>query len=178
RWGGGVDERRARRAAGERLDAERPGAGEQVEHVEAVDRAEDGEERLADTVGRGTGAPTLRGDEAPPAELPRDHAHAPPRRLPLRPRGGAGGRRSARGPPQARVLRPLEARVVAQRPPRDLACLGQLAAVAGEARVAEVGGPGLPNPHDAALAPDLEVQLGQAESVVRLDERLQAADAL
>src|SRR5262249_60131576 len=106
RWGGGVDERRARRAAGERLDAERPGAGEQVEHVEAVDRAEDGEERLADTVGRGTGAPTLRGDEAPPAELPRDHAHAPPRRLPLRPRGGAGGRRSARAPPAAGARAP------------------------------------------------------------------------
>src|SRR5262249_62046445 len=82
------------------------------------------------------------------------------------------GEALAHRPPQERVLRPLEARVVAQRPPRDLACLGQLAAVAGEARVAGVRGPGLPNPPDAAPAPGLEVQLGHAGSAPRLDARL------
>src|SRR5712692_9889856 len=48
-----LDERDARRAARERLDAERAGAGEEVESARVGDdRPEDPEERLADPVGR------------------------------------------------------------------------------------------------------------------------------
>ena len=54
----GLDEGRARGAARERLEPERPGAREQVEHVRVVDRADQVERVLADAVrGRASVAP-------------------------------------------------------------------------------------------------------------------------
>ena len=76
------------------------------------------------------------------------------------------------------MLGPLEAGVAREGPPRDVARLGELATVAGEAGHPQVGRPGLAHPEDAPLAADLEVELGQAEAVDRLGERLQPARAL
>ena len=67
RFGAVVDEQRELRAARDRLDAERAGAGEQIEHARIFDRIvigvnEDVEHRLAQPI-RG-GADVARGGEA------------------------------------------------------------------------------------------------------------------
>src|SRR5437762_1409142 len=46
-------------------------------------------------------------------------------------------------------------------------------AIGAQAREAEVGQTCLPRPEELALAPDLEVLLGQLEAVGRRDERLE-----
>jgi hypothetical protein len=76
RGGRGVDEGRLGRAARERLEAERTGAGEQVEHVRAVERAEDREQRLAHPVGGRAGALAPRRNEAAATEGAARHPHA------------------------------------------------------------------------------------------------------
>ncbi len=50
---GRIVKHRVGRAARDRLDADGPGAGEEIEHVHALDRAEDREHRLADLLGGG-----------------------------------------------------------------------------------------------------------------------------
>ena len=75
-----LHEHRARGSARQRLDPERARSGEQVEHAQALDVAEDREERLADAVGG-------RADVSRAAAAPRSRlsavsgpAHAPSRR--------------------------------------------------------------------------------------------------
>ena len=72
-----LDEGRVYRAAGERLDAERSSAREQIEDARPWQlRFEDREERLADPVGRGTSRPAAWHHERPPLRLPCDDPHA------------------------------------------------------------------------------------------------------
>ena len=87
RGAGALDERRARRPAGEGLDAERAGAGVEIEHPGAADVAERREERLAHAVARGTRRPPAGGHQPAAAEAAGDHAHVP---APAGP-GGMGG---------------------------------------------------------------------------------------
>ena len=80
RLGAVVDEQREGRAARERLEPERAGAGEQVEHARAGDRIaigvdQDVEQRLAQPVGgRPDGLRFRRGERAP-AQPSADDAH-------------------------------------------------------------------------------------------------------
>ena len=56
-----LDERHVRGAPAERFDADRPGAGESIKHLGALDaRREDVEQRLAQFVGCGTKAVPIR----------------------------------------------------------------------------------------------------------------------
>src|SRR4051794_38280576 len=72
----GVHERRLRRAARERLEPERAGAGEQVEYARALDRAaEDREQRLAHAVRRGADRGAARGGQTPAAPAAGDDPH-------------------------------------------------------------------------------------------------------
>ena len=72
----GLDEDAAARAAGERLEPERAGAGEKVERGRVVDRPEQVEGRLADAVAGRSGGDALR--RVDPVALPRagDDPHA------------------------------------------------------------------------------------------------------
>ena len=81
-----LDEDGARRAARERLDPERAGAGEEIEHARAVDRADEVEDVLADAVGRRPRVEAARRDELVPLPAAGDHAH---RRGSLLASGGA-----------------------------------------------------------------------------------------
>ena len=76
-----LDEHRRRRAARDRLDAERAGAGEEVEHARALARQvvavdEDVEERLAQPVARRTDVVRARCGERPAPKSSADDAHA------------------------------------------------------------------------------------------------------
>ena len=71
-----LDERRGGRAAGERLEAHRPGAREEVEDGRAVDRADQVEGGLADTIGRRACVLALRREDPRAAVLSADDAHA------------------------------------------------------------------------------------------------------
>jgi len=82
------------------LDAQRARAGEQVQHPQALDVAEGGEQRLAHAV-RGRPGPRAAGrDQAPPPELSGDDAHPPifPAADGRRGRGQAGIGSSASAP--------------------------------------------------------------------------------
>ena len=87
-----VDEQRERRAARNRLDAERAGAGEQVEHARALDRIvigmdQDVEQRLAQPVrGRPDVARGRRRPDCGPSIVRRRRASARSRWWPLRAR--------------------------------------------------------------------------------------------
>src|SRR3954451_19127484 len=71
-----VDEGGGGGAAAERLDAQRAGPGEEVEDAGVVEsRAEDGEQRLLDAVGRRAGGLTRRRDEAPALVRAGDDPH-------------------------------------------------------------------------------------------------------
>ena len=123
-----LDEHRACRAARERLDPQRAGAGEQVEHARSGDVREHREQRLPDAVGggpRGRRAP--RRLQAPAAELSRDHPHASNRRGCASGPGSRsrGDRRNvprrrtcARGPRRAARARASSARDRRRRSPR------------------------------------------------------------
>ena len=89
RLGAVVDEQREGGAARERLEPERAGAGEQVEHARAGDRIaigmdEDVEQRLAQPVGGRPDRLRFRRGERAPAQPSADDAH----QRPLPPRGG------------------------------------------------------------------------------------------
>ena len=80
RLGAVVDEQRKGRAARQRLEPERAGAGEQVEHARAGDRiaigvGEDVEQALAQPVGRRADRLAARRGERAPAQLSADDAH-------------------------------------------------------------------------------------------------------
>ena len=110
RLGAVVDEQRKRRAARQRLDPERAGAGEQVEHARAGDRIaigvhEDVEQRLAQAVGGRTDRVRFRRGERAPAQPSADDAHQ--RFLP-------GDGRRPRSLLAARQFRPAEAFGVAR----------------------------------------------------------------
>ena len=62
--------------ARQRLDAERAGAGEQVEHPRPLQLAEHREQRLAHALRRRPRGPAPRRLEPPAPETPGDHAHA------------------------------------------------------------------------------------------------------
>src|SRR3954453_23248519 len=72
-----LDQQGAPSAARERLDAQRAGAREEVEHPRAVDGAERREQRLADAVGRRARPPTRRRLKPPAPEPAGDDPHAP-----------------------------------------------------------------------------------------------------
>src|SRR6266540_7460446 len=67
------------------------------------------------------------------------------------------------------VERPL----VLDQPVGRLARLLQEAAIAAQAREEQIGQPRLARPEQLSLAADLQVALGELETVVRSDERLQ-----
>ena len=67
---------RARRAARERLEPHRPGAGEEIEHGRAVDGADQVEGGLADAVGGRPRVAALRREDPGPAVFAADDAHA------------------------------------------------------------------------------------------------------
>ena len=69
-------ERRARRAARERLDAERAGARVEVEHVQPLDRPEQVEERLAHAVRRRPRRGSAWRGDPPSLVRAGDYAHA------------------------------------------------------------------------------------------------------
>src|SRR5262249_42468229 len=75
-----IDEQRKRRAARYRLETERPGAGEEIEHARTDERVvigmhQDIEQRLAQTVGGGPDPGSGRPLEAAPAQPSTDNAH-------------------------------------------------------------------------------------------------------
>src|SRR5579885_912334 len=76
----GLDEHRARGAAGERLEAERPRAGEQVEHRHPLDRPDQAEGGLADAVGGRPRPPALRRRDPVALPAPGDDPHPAQRR--------------------------------------------------------------------------------------------------
>src|SRR5262249_1288072 len=71
-----LDEGRACGATRERLEAHRAGAGEEVEDVGAVDRADQVERGLADAVGGRPRLASLRREDPRPAVLAADDPHA------------------------------------------------------------------------------------------------------
>src|SRR5262245_12389512 len=77
---GVVDEQREGGTARERLEPERAGAGEEIEHARAGDGVaisvnEDIEQRLAQAVGGRPDRPRFRRDQRAPAQAPADDAH-------------------------------------------------------------------------------------------------------
>ena len=104
-------------------------------------------------------------EQPPPAEAPRDDAHALTRGH--RGHAAASAAASARssGVAQQRVLGRLEARVLGeQRLGAGVRALEQLG-VLGQPREAEAGQAGLARADELALAAQLEVDLGQLEAV-------------
>ena len=80
RLGAVVDEQRERRAARERFEPERAGAGKKIEHARAGDRiavgvSEDVEQRLAQPVGGRPHRLRPRRRERAPAQAAADDAH-------------------------------------------------------------------------------------------------------
>src|SRR5215207_5323221 len=71
-----VAQQRAARPARERLDPQRARAREEVEHALAVQRAEDGEQRLADAIGRRAGVGAGWRGEPPASVRAGDDPHA------------------------------------------------------------------------------------------------------
>src|SRR5437899_1651557 len=77
-----LDQQYPRRTPGRRLDADRPGAGVQIEEagpVQVDHRVEGTEQRLTYPVGGGPGAPARRHGQPPPTELAGDDAAHPVR---------------------------------------------------------------------------------------------------
>ena len=140
-----------RRTARKCLETHRTRAGEQVDDLHAVDGADQVEGCFADPVAGRAGLAAARSEDSGAFTRTRDDPH---RRRAGRPRPPAG--------PSSSTSSAAHRRARSEKP-----------AIPRQACEAKIGKARLPRPEQLAFSPQLEVDLGEAESVGGLDERFE-----